>query len=43
MSKKAKTKEVDLRKKTKKSLYVSTFLLSLCLAGIIIIGELNAR
>jgi len=43
MSKKEKPKEIDLRKKTKKKLYVSTFLLGLCLAGMIIIGEINAR
>jgi len=38
-----KPKEIDLRKKTKKKLYVSTILLGLCLAGMIIIGEINAR
>ena len=43
MSKKEKPKQIDLRKKTKKKLYVSSVLLALCLAGMIIIGELNAR
>ena len=38
-----KRKEVDLRKKTKKKIYVSSVLLALCLAGMIVIGELNAR
>ena len=38
-----KPKEVNLKKKAKKKLYVSTFLLGLCLAGMIIIGEINAR
>jgi hypothetical protein len=38
-----KRKEVDLRKKTKKKVYVSSVLLALCLASMIIIGELNAR
>jgi len=43
MNKKEKPKEVDLRKKTKKKLYVSSVLLAICLASMIIIGELNAR
>jgi|TARA_R100000781_G_scaffold54626_1_gene35675 hypothetical protein len=42
-NKKEKHKEVDLRKSSKKKLIVSSVLLGLCLAGMIIIGEVNAR
>ena len=38
-----KRKEVDLRKNNKKSLIISSVLLAVCLAGMIVIGELNAR
>tara|TARA_E500000318_G_C3394376_1_gene147250 strand:- start:392 stop:493 length:102 start_codon:yes stop_codon:yes gene_type:complete len=31
------------KKKTKKKLFTSTILLGLCIAGMIIIGEVNAR
>jgi hypothetical protein len=41
--KKDKPIEVDLLKKSKKKLIVSSVLLGLCLAGMIIIGEVNAR
>tara|TARA_R100000234_G_C4957403_1_gene160215 strand:- start:673 stop:813 length:141 start_codon:yes stop_codon:yes gene_type:complete len=42
--KKEKIKEIDLRKgRSKKKVYVSSLLLGLVLASMIVIGEMNSR